>query len=60
VASTVARWEGSLDTDYLTVVRMVVMNPYLEDESIVHNIQAQLEDSLRVALASKPYSPEKA
>ena len=51
VAGTVARWGGSLDTDYLTVVRMVVMNPYLEDESIVQNIQAQLEDSLRSALA---------
>ena len=59
VAGAVARWGGSLDTDYLTVVRMVVMNPYLEDESIVKNIRAQLEDSLRSALASTAHSPEK-
>ena len=50
VTRTVARWDGVLDSDQLTVVRMVVMNPYLDNEAIVQNIKTQLADSLRSAL----------
>ena len=50
MTNTVARWGGSLDTDQLTVVRMVIMNPYLDNEAIVQNIQVQLEGSLRSAM----------
>jgi len=50
VKSTVARWGGLLDTDQLTVVRMVIMNPYLDNDAIVQKIQAQLEGSIRYAL----------
>jgi len=50
VAKTVAQWRGSVDSGQLTVVRMVVMNPYLDDEAIAQNIQALLEDSLGPAL----------
>ena len=50
VTRTVAGWDGVLDSDQLTVVRMVVMNPYLDNEAIVQNIKTQLADSLRSAL----------
>jgi glutamate/tyrosine decarboxylase-like PLP-dependent enzyme len=50
VTRTVAAWDGVLDSDQLTVVRMVVMNPYLDNEAIVQNIKTQLADSLRSAL----------
>ena len=50
VTRTVAGWDGVLDSDQLTVVRMVVMNPYLDNEAIVQNIKTQLSDSLRSAL----------
>ena len=50
VTRTVAAWDGVLDSDQLTVVRMVVMNPYLDNEAIVQNIKTQLSDSLRSAL----------
>ena len=50
VTRTVARWDGVLDSDQLTVVRMVVMNPYLDNEAIVQNIKTKLADSLRRAL----------
>ena len=50
VTRMVAAWDGVLDSDQLTVVRMVVMNPYLDNEAIVQNIKTQLADSLRSAL----------
>jgi len=50
VKSTVARWGGLLDTDQLTVVRMVIMNPYLDNDAIVQKIQSQLVGSIRHAL----------
>ena len=50
VTRTVAAWDGVLDSDQLTVVRMLVMNPYLDNEAIVQNIKTQLADSLRSAL----------
>ena len=50
VTRTVAAWDGVLDSDQMTVVRMVVMNPYLDNEAIVQNIKTQLADSLRSAL----------
>jgi glutamate/tyrosine decarboxylase-like PLP-dependent enzyme len=39
VGSLVEQWHGSIDTDHLTVIRMVVMNPYLDNSNIVDNIQ---------------------
>jgi glutamate/tyrosine decarboxylase-like PLP-dependent enzyme len=39
VGSMVEQWHGNIDTDHLTVIRMVVMNPYLDNSKIVDNIQ---------------------
>jgi len=39
VGSMVEQWHGNIDTDHLTVIRMVVMNPYLDNRNIVDNIQ---------------------
>ena len=46
VNATVAQWNGTIDDDHLTVVRMVVMNPYLDDDIIVDTIKATLLDCL--------------
>jgi len=46
VNTAVAQWNGTIDDDHLTVVRMVVMNPYLDDDIIVDGIKATLLDCL--------------
>ncbi len=42
ITTTVNYWQGIIDDDHLTVVRMVIMNPYLDDQIIV----AQITDTL--------------
>ncbi len=36
------------------VVRMVIMNPYLDDDIMIENIRAHLRDTLQAALANIP------
>jgi hypothetical protein len=42
ITATANQWRGVIDDDHLTVVRMVVMNPYLDDQQIVEHITTTL------------------
>ena len=50
ITSTVNQWQGSVDDDHLTVVRMVIMNPYLDDQRVVEHIISTLVRCLQEAL----------
>ena len=42
ITATANQWRGVIDDNHLTVVRMVVMNPYLDDGQIVEHITTTL------------------
>lgn len=50
ITATVNQWQGCVDDDHLTVVRMVIMNPYLDDQIIVAQITNTLLGCLDQAL----------
>lgn len=50
VNDTVQQWGGTVDGNHLTVVRMVIMNPYLDDERVVEHIVTTLLLSLEEGL----------
>ena len=50
ITTTVDQWRGAIDDDHLTVVRMVVMNPYLDDQQIVEHITTTLVRCLEETL----------
>lgn len=54
VKQLVGGWQGTIDVDQLMVVRMVIMNPYLDDDIMIENIRAHLRDTLQAALADIP------
>ena len=47
IDSVVPGWEGRIDDDYLLVVRMVIMSPYLGDTDCGDAIMAQFIEELR-------------
>ena len=51
IVSVVDNWGGTIDVDQMTVVRMVVMNPYLESADIKVRIAATLQNCIREAIA---------
>ena len=50
----VTGWGGSVDSEQLTVVRMVIMNPYLEADYLTEGIAQHLTQTLQAALAELP------
>lgn len=50
ITACIEQWQGYVDDDHLTVVRMVVMNPYLDDQKIVEYITDTLLRCLQEAL----------
>lgn len=50
ITATANQWHGVIDDDHLTVVRMVVMNPYLDDRQIVEHITTTLVRCLEETL----------
>jgi len=50
ITATANQWRGVIDDDHLTVVRMVVMNPYLDDRQIVEHITTTLVRCLEETL----------
>jgi len=51
ISATANQWRGEIDDNHLTVVRMVVMNPYLDDQQIVEHIVGTLLECLKAALS---------
>ena len=47
----VTRWGGTVDAEQLTVVRMVIMNPYLDADEVIANIDVHLTATLRTILS---------
>ena len=50
VNAVVQQWNGAVDDDQLTVVRMVIMNPYLDDQRVVEHIVTTLLPSIEEGL----------
>lgn len=54
ICQLVNTWRGDVDAEQLTVVRMVIMNPYLEADYLVEGISKYLTDTLQTALDALP------
>jgi glutamate/tyrosine decarboxylase-like PLP-dependent enzyme len=42
IQQTVAQWGGQINDNHMTVVRMVIMNPYLDDNVIIDDLEQRL------------------